>query len=397
MALPLTGINVVEMAQIYFGPGAAAYLADQGAEVIKVESPAGDQNRHRPVSPSLVPHGLSKPFLSLNRNKRAIALDARTGAGHEILRRLAVWADVFIHNLPPGSEQALGAGYETLAAANPRLIYASVSAYGRLGPDAHLPGMDLQLQARSGVLARRRTEAGAPIPLPVYFSDLSGCMALAYAVMLALWQRERTGRGQQIETSLLNTALAMQMESLVWVEHDDTPLPGEQPTAFYTSYQCADGEWLTVIAMQDHQWQALCRVLELDHLGGDPRFATLPARLEHSVELYQVLEAMFRSRPRAEWLERLRAARVPSAAVVERTQVPDDPQVAANAMLWEQDHPAAGTVRMVAPPFRLSASRDEPRLRRGAPLLGQHTDEILRELGYDPRQIGRLHEEGTVH
>jgi crotonobetainyl-CoA:carnitine CoA-transferase CaiB-like acyl-CoA transferase len=396
MSLPLEGINVVDMSQVFFGPGAAMYLAEQGAEVIKVEPLRGDSMRYRHTSPYLEARGFSKPFLSLNRNKRAIAVDVHTTEGQEIVHRVAKWADVFILNMRPGSEERVRMDYDTLNYLSPRLIYASISAFGREGPDASLPGYDIVLQSRSGILSTNRHPDGTPVPYAVMVSDMSGCIALSYAIMLALWEREKTGAGQRIDTSLLNQALAMQMQQLVWVEGDDSALPGARPTAMASTYRCEDDQWLTIVVVEDHQWKSLCRVLDLEHLAEDPALASYELRLQRAAELGELLSAVFETRPRGHWLEQLRGANVPSGAVVQREELARDPQAVANQMLLEQDHPVVGRVKMVALPFHLSGSRDETRLRRPAPSLGQHTDDILREMGYDAAAVSRLRQQGVV-
>ena len=396
MGLPLEGINVVEMAQVFFGPGAAMYLADQGAEVIKVEPLGGDSTRYRHTSPSLDQYALTRPFLSLNRNKRSIAVDALGAEGQEVMHRLLRWADVFILNVRPGSEDRMCLDYKTLHDLNPRLIYAGISAFGREGPEAKLPGYDIVLQARSGVLSTRRNPDGAPVPSVIMLSDMSGCMSLPYAIMLALWERERTGTGQRIEASLFNQALAMQLQQMVWVEGDSSPLPGMRPSATTAVYQCGDGQWLTIVVVENHQWEALCRALDLMHLAEDPGLASYELRHDRAGEVGEVLGAVFQTQSREYWLERLRPVGVPCAAVVEREEVADDPQAIANGMFVEQDHPVVGHVKMVAPPFHLSDSRDEGRLRRPAPMLGQHTDEVLRDIGYDAEAISGLRRKGVV-
>lgn len=396
MALPLAGINVVDMAQVFFGPGTAVYLADQGAEVIKVETLRGDAMRYRHTSPYLEQWGFSKPFLALNRNKRSVAVDIHYPEGQEIVHRLVEWADVFILNMRPGSEASFSLDQGTLIALNPRLIYASISAFGREGPEAHLPGYDIVLQSRSGILSTRRHPDGTPVPYPIMLSDMSGCMALSYAIMLALWEREKTGKGQGIDASLLNQALAMQMQQLVWVQGDSSSLPGARPNAMASCYQCADDLWLTIVVVEDHQWVSLCRVLELEHLTEESSLASYASRLDGAEDLGEILSAVFQTNPRAHWLEELRRAGVPCAPVVEREELADDPQTVANQMFLEQDHPVVGLVKTVAPPFHLSGTRDESRLRRPAPMLGQHTDEVLQEMGYDSDVVARLRQRGVV-
>ncbi|MDO8671787.1 MAG: CoA transferase [Dehalococcoidia bacterium] len=394
--LPLEGIKVVDMAQVFMGPGAALYLGDQGAEVIKVEPLAGDSTRWLHTTPYLVAHGFSKPFLALNRNKRSIALQARSEEGLDIVQRLVRWADVFILNLRPGTEGEMRLDYESLAAINPRLIYVTISAFGYEGPENSLPGYDIIIQSRSGMLSTRRDSDGTPVPSVIMVSDISGCMSLSYAIMVALWERERTGKGQRIDGSLLHSGLAMQMQQLVWVENDNTPLPGQRPTALATCYLCADDRWITIVLIEHHQFKSLCRVMELEHLADDPRFVTYEQRLDQATELHEILEAIFQTRSLEEWIMRLRAAGVPCSPVVERGDVPDDPQTIANRMLQVQDHPAVGKIKVVSPPFNLSNTRDENRLRRPAPGLGEHTVEVLRDLGYDEESISILQKKKLV-
>lgn len=283
--LPLAGIKVVDMAQVYMGPGAAMYLADQGADVIKVEPLVGDTVRRLHTTPYLKERSLSKPFLALNRNKRTIAVDVRAAEGQEIVHRLATWADVFILDFRQGTEGKVRLDYETLAALNSRLIYASITAFGREGPEASLPGYDTVLQARSGILSTRRNSDGTPIPSAVMIADMSGAMGLSYAIMLALWEREKAGQGQRVDISLFQASLAMQAQQMIWVENDTSPLPGQRPSALNSCYQCEDEQWINIVVAEDHQWRALCRVLELEHLADDPDFASYEQREQRAQEI----------------------------------------------------------------------------------------------------------------
>ncbi len=396
MALPLEGVKVVDMSQVFFGPGAAMFLGDQGADVIKVEPLGGDGMRYKYASPFLQKWGLGKCFLGLNRNKRSIAVDASTAAGREIVHRLVDRADVYIMNMRPGTEARLGMDYETLSRVNPRLVYASISGFGPEGPEARLPAYDIVIQARSGVMSTNKLPDGTPIPYVVMYADISGCTTLSYAIMVALWERQRTGKGQKIDASLLHQGLAMQMQQLVWVENDDSPMAGASPSAMSGSYRCSDGGHLAIVIQEERQYQALCKTLDLPDAAADPRFATFQSRIDNAADLGELIGGVLGTRPLDEWVPKLKQAGVPVEAVVSREQTPQDAQALANGMFWEQDHPYVGKVKMVTPPFSLSSHSFEERPCRPVPLLGEHTDEALAELGYDSEEIARLHESGAV-
>ncbi|MBI4308297.1 MAG: CoA transferase [Chloroflexi bacterium] len=386
MTLPLEGVRVLDLAQIFAGPGAAMYLGDQGADVVKIEPPGGDPCRNLHTSEYL--GNMSKPWLVLSRNKRSIVVDIRKPQGREIVHKLVRTADVFIHNFRLGVDKRLCLDYETLAGMNPRLIYLHVTGFGKEGPFALSPAYDLAVQARAGILGARRLPDGTPIGSPVMVSDLAGAILLAYGVVLAIVQRERTGRGVRVESSLLNVALSMQLYQLVKVKGDTSPLPGSLPNALYSPYKCADGEWLMFVCITDAQWRSLCRVTGLEHLAQDPAFETYMKRLRQTPELQPVLEAVMLTRPRAKWLKLLQEAEVPSSPIQSREEVFEDPQVKANEMIIERTHPVVGKVQFLNVPLEVDGTRGS--IRRPAPTLGQHTDEVLAEIGYSSAEVQRL-------
>ena len=273
------------------------FLGDQGADVIKVEPLGGDGMRYKYASPFLWGLGLGKCFLGLNRNKRSISVDASADKGREIVHRLVERADVYILNMRPGTEARLGLDYETLSRINPRLVYASISGFGHEGPEARLPAYDIVIQARSGVMSTNKLPDGTPIPYVVMYADISGCMTLSYAIMVALWERERTGKGQKIDASLLHQGLAMQMQQLVWVENDESPMAGASPSAMSGSYRCSDGGHLAIVIQEERQYHALCEVLDLPEAATDPRFGTFQSRIDNAADLGELIGGVFWNAP----------------------------------------------------------------------------------------------------
>ncbi len=380
----LEGIRVLDLASMWAAPSCAMYLADHGAEVIKVEPPRGDESRRIFTHTSL---GNESPsFLAVNRNKRGIVLDLTKPEGQEIARRLAKGSDVVIHNFRPRVSKRLGLRYEDLEPQNPRLIYVELSAYGRKGPFADRAGYDILFQALSGMLHRRLPD-GTPITSGVWAADCSTPIMLAYGVALALLARERTGRGQKVETSLLQMAIAMQFVDLVKPEVEPPGMRAPSTQATFAPYRCADGFWIIPVAISDKEWARLCQALELAHLIADPAFAT-PQTRAYNNDLFPILAGVFETKPREEWLRLLQAADVPCAPVVSRDEVFSQPQVIENEMITEVRHPTAGRTLMMGVPVRLSANPGS--IRRPSPLQGQHTADVLRELGYDDAAIAQL-------
>jgi crotonobetainyl-CoA:carnitine CoA-transferase CaiB-like acyl-CoA transferase len=396
MTSPLEGIKVVEVAQAYSGPFAAMLLADYGAGVIKLEPPKGDLWRAMAETP---PHSrqaaarMGASFVMMNRNKRSIVLDLALQKARPVFHKLIEASDVLIENLRPGQMEKLGFGYESLKAVNPRLIYASVSAYGHEGAEAASRGFDQLAQARAGILAARSHADGTPVAPSVFLADLGCAAMLAYGVLLGVLEREKSGLGQKVEGSLLGTAIAFNPSPLVRVCAD--PQTVQRPAnALVCAYRCADERYVILSAPVPHYWRSICQALGLTELAEDPAFAAPAARLDHAERLHGILEKAFLGKPAREWVDIFERAGVPCGLVQEPHEVFDDPMVRANRLMIEHEHPALGPVRMPGLPFRLSRTAGEVRL--GAPLLGEHTRAVLDELGYDEAAIGELERSGVV-
>jgi crotonobetainyl-CoA:carnitine CoA-transferase CaiB-like acyl-CoA transferase len=376
----LDGLRVLDLTQVMAGPFCTMLLADLGADVIKIENPqTGDQTRRSWGYPV---HGEdSRAFLALNRNKRSVCLDLKNPDDLAAFHRLAETADIVVENFRPGVTKRLGVDYETLAAINPRLIYASVSGFGQTGPYADRPGYDLIAQAMSGVMSITGTPGGEPVKSGLPVGDLGAGLFCALGIVSAVHARTRTGEGQYIETSLFEAALAMS----VW-ESTEYWATGQVPQALgsanrmsapYQALRTKDG-YVTVGANNERLWQRLCKALEVTELEKDPRFVTNTDRMNHRDELAAEWEVRLVAATTDEWVTRLLDAGVPAGPIQDYRQVLDeDPHVRARGMVQEVDHPVEGRVRVLGTPIRLS--RTPPRIRRHPPLLGEHTEEVLGE------------------
>ncbi len=381
----LEGLRVIDLSFGIAGPATAMYLADQGADVIRIDPPAPSASA---ADPSTDPSG----FIAQDRNKRSLALDLRKPEGYAVFRRLAERSDVLIANMRLAPAKKLSVDYETVRRLNPRLVYGRISAFGPNGPYAERGGYDRLTQGLSGAMYRR-WEDGTPVSTGVFLSDPSIPMLMGYGIMLALWQREKTGEGQLVETSLLQAAIAMQLTNLVKMESSDR-LFGDYNFPSYGIYRCEDGAYINVTALQHHQFERLCRLMELDHLLEDPRMSDPEKRPAYRREIHPIIDAMFATKPAAAWLAQLNEADVPAAPILDRDQVFSEPQMLANRMFVEVDHPKAGKVQTIAPPFRLSEVEEVH--HRPPPLLGQHTREVLEELRYGPEEIADLEAKSIV-
>lgn len=375
------GVKVLDLTSYIAGSFAATWLADLGADVVKIESPTGD------------PFRVTRGFLAWNRNKRSIVLDLKHPDGLAAFYRMVRQADVVMENYRPGVADRLGVGYEKLRELNPRLIYCSVSGYGQTGPYAQKPAFDPLLQAIGGVMAGQGGPGNPPVFLRIAVSDYYAAALAAYGLAAALYVRERTGLGQRVETSLLNAVIAIQAWPFVRLEDDPEPFRPGSGLVPYQLFQTADG-WIFIACGNDGFWRNLCRALDIEAFAEDPRFATQPARYRNREELLGILQEILLTRTTAEWLEVLEAHDVPAAPVRTIEALFDDPQVKHNEMVVELRHPKLGRIRQMGIPVRLSVTPG--RLVRPAPILGQHTEEVLREYGFSPEEVAELKAKGVT-
>lgn len=392
--LPLAGIRVVDLTQVQLGPCATQVLGDFGAEIIKVERPgAGDLSRS--TDPFITePGGQSAYFMALNRNKRSLAIDLGRSEGREVVLELVRKADVLVHNFRPGVVERIGLNYSSLQEINPRLIYASGSGFGSEGPLVHKAGQDLLAQSVSGLASRNRSPDGAPQLFPTALGDFAAGMILAQGVLLALFHRERTGRGQSLNVCLLDTLLTMQQQeatqwmlrrrSVNWITQNLIDI-------FCTK----DGAVTLVGVFRPNPLQLVCEALDIDDLSERAEYATLASQMEHRPRLWQELSAGFGRYTTAECLERLDRADILCAPVLTLDEALKQPQVEANELLVSFDHPVHGTVRTTGNPLRMSGV--ERISVKPAPTLGQHSEEVLRELGFDTARIAGLRQTAIIN
>lgn len=391
----LEGLLVIDVSRVLAGPYCGQLLADLGATVIKVESPAGDENRTWvPITRT----GDSSNYASVNRGKRSLTLNLKNARARELLLRLAEQADVLLHNYLPATAGRLGLAYETLRARNPRLVYCSITGYGEEGPLRDKPGYDLMVQAFSGVMSATGVEGGPPIRAGVSFIDMATGLSAFGAVVSALFARERGGQGCRVRASLLETAVAMLgYHAVAWLHLGVLPTrqgSGSWHLVPYQAFMAADGHVL-VGAPNDKAWRRLCRVLELEALPDDPRFRDNAARVAHRDALIPQLEDRIGTQPVAHWVERLEAAGVAVSPLHTIDQVLGHPQVRANGMVVETATDAGAPVPLVGMPFTLDAVKHAA--PSAPPPLGAHTDAILKEfLACSDAEIAELRRAGAL-
>lgn len=393
---PLDGIRVLDFTRHQQGPYATSLLADLGADVIKIEPRLdGEWGRQTERDES----GFSAYFETYNRGKRSMTLDIRTPAGREVVERLVERVDVVVENFRPGYMDSVGLGYEALRGRNPGLIYAAASAFGAEGPMARRPGYDHIAQAVSGLMIEQGGGPGhEPLPALPGAADQVSAMLFALGIVSAVVARERTGKGQQVRVSLLGSMVALQGRQVTRFLHT-----GKQGRArwrrspLYSHYRAADG-WVAIAAQDTKRWTRICRAFERPELEQDPRFAGPWDRHHNAEELETALEAIFAERTVAEWLERLIAEDVPCAPVNDYRALVDEPDLAAqleaNGYLTTVDHPNLGRLHMNGLPIYLSETPAGP--VRAAPELGNHTEDVLLDLGYTWEQMEQLRRDEVI-
>ncbi len=393
--LPLAGMKVVDLSQFLAGPYCSMFLADFGAEVVKVEMP-GVGDGYRSAGPPFK-NGVSACFLSVNRNKKSVTIDLKKPRGREMLLKLLADADVLLENFRPGTMEKLGLDYDVVSEVNPAIIYCSISAYGQTGPSALKGGFDLILQGVGGIMGITGQEDGPPVKAGVSVTDVGAGLLGAFAILTAYAYRQRTGLGQHIDTSLLECAVSWHsfMASAYF-------MTGQVPTRLgsahsvavpYQAFKTKDG-YINVAAATQALWETLCRVLNAEHLLGDTRFVTGEDRLKNRAELVAIIEEFFAADVSEAWLSRLDEAGLPCGPIYRFDQLFEDPQVLHREMVVEMEHPQAGRIKTLAVPIKLS--RTPGSIRTAPPLLGEHTREVLLSLGYSDDDIEALRNDKVI-
>ncbi len=395
MAGALEGIRVLELGRVLAAPFCGQMLGDLGAEVIKIEVP-GTGDESRAYGPPFI-NGESFYYLSLNRNKDSVTLNLKHERARDILRSLVERSDVFVHNSMPGPMERLGFSYPEVRAINPRIVYGAISGFGQSGPERDRPALDMMAQALSGLMYLSGAAESPPVRSGAAVSDVTAGMFAAYAIVAALYHRERTGEGQMVDTSLIEASIALltyQASRYFVTGENPARLGNAHPSIVpYDSYQTADG-WVTVAIMNQPMWERFCTALGLDELPADPRFASNADRVRNRADLNPVLFARLGGLATADVVSRLNAASVPCAEVRDLRAVFADRQVEHLGVRQTVRHPVTGEIHVTAAPYHLSAT--PPAVRLAPPRLGEHTEKWLREVGIADEEMARLRQEGAI-
>jgi len=393
---PLQGLKVIDLSHIMAGPACSMLLADMGADVIKVEKMPGGDDARRMVPPTVA--GESAAFLIMNRNKRGIALNLKTESGREALSRLLKDADVLIENYRLGTMEKMGFGYDSLHALNPKLIYCSISGFGRTGPYADRGGFDLVAQGMSGLMSiTGEGKGGPPMKAGAPLTDITAGILACVGILAALHARASSGQGQKVDTSLFEAGIThTYWHSAICLATGQAPGPmgsAHPLNAPYQAFPTSDG-WITVGAANQENWLRLLEALEAPELRDDPRFLNNAERMRNLSALTSTLSPLFQHRTLADWLSRLEKCGVPAGPVLDIAQMHEDPQALAREMIVETDHPVAGKVKSIGLPIKFS---DTPgSVRSAAPVFGQHTREVLLEVGFSDSEIDQMAANGAV-
>ncbi len=392
---PLAGVKVLDLSRILTGPYCTMALADFGAEVIKIERPgAGDDTRH--WGPPFI-DGESAYYLSINRNKQSVTVNIATDEGREIIHKLARDADVVVENFRPGTAERLGVGYEQLRQINPRIIYCSISGFGQTGPYRDRPGYDALAQAMSGMMSITGDPDGPPTKHGMSIADIGAGMWALFAISSALFHREKTGQGQAIDVALMDAQIS-------WLTYaaGNYFASGQPPARFgsahpsivpYQPFETSDG-YIMIAVGNDRLWQQFCEAAGHPELIDKPGYATGAERVTNREEVIATVAEIMRQHSTDDWMQRLETAGVPAGPISTIDEVMTNPHVHAREMVIDLEHPTLGTIKNVGNPAKLSET--PARYTSAPPLLGQHTDQILKTLGYTPDQITTLRTQGII-
>ena len=377
MPMSLEHLKVLDLTIHLSGPYCAMVLADHGADVVKIKRPEGGDDMRR--TPPFV-QGESAPFMLWNWNKRSVTLDLKSTGGLATFKSMAPIADVVIESFKPGTAERIGIGYEHLSALNPRLVYCSISGFGQTGPYASRRGFDLIASGMSGLMSINGPADGPPFRIPIPSTDLGAGLNGAIGILAALAVRERTGLGQHVDTSLFESGLSLGVYEAAGVfatgEVPERLGQGHRGSAPYQLFPTADG-YINIGCANDRFWELTCDVLGCPHLAEDPRFPSKPDRVRNIAALVEALTPYFQRETTAHWCARLEAVGVPAGPVMNHVEALSDAHGLARDMVQEVEHPAAGRMRTLGIPVKLS--RTEGAIRRPAPMLGEHTDEVIAE------------------
>jgi CoA:oxalate CoA-transferase len=393
---PLSGIVVLDLTRVLAGPYCTMLLQDLGARVIKIEMPeTGDDSRT--FGPFL--KDVSLYFASINRGKESLSLNLKAPEGKAILRELVAKADILVENYRPGTMEKLELGYEHLAEINPRLIYAAASGFGHTGPDSKKPAYDILAQARGGVMSITGWPDGEPTRVGLSFGDLAASLFTAVGINAALYDRERTGKGQKIDVAMLDCQVALLENALVRYQvdgHSPRPLGHRHPTIAPFQAVRASDTYMVIAVGNDLLWRKFCAAVGQPDLLDDARFMTNPDRCRHIEELGALLNEIFRHKPGDEWLAILNAAQIPCAPINDVERLMQDPQIVAREMIVDLQDPHLGTIKVAGNPIKMSHIT-ETGTRGAVPAVGEHSDDILAEyLGYSEAQVAELRAQKIV-
>lgn len=396
MAKLLDGVTVLDLSRVLAGPYCSMMLGDFGADVIKIEHPRrGDDSRQwKPPEAG----GEGAYYLSVNRNKRSLTLDLQQAAGKDVLRKLVAKSDILIENFKHGGMAGMGLGYEALSEINPRLVYCSITGYGEGSPYQDRAGYDFVIQAQSGIMSITGEPEGEPQKVGVAIVDVTTGMNACSAILAALHERNRSGLGQYVELSLLDSSLSwlINVASSYLVDGKEPLRYGNAHATVvpYQAFRAKDGYFVLAVG-NDTQFRTMARLIGCDDLGGDPRFATNPARIANREALLAVLEPVFASEEAEHWIRLFAGAGIPAGPINTVPRILSDPHIAARGMIVEIPHPTAGSVKLVGPAYQFR--RTKATIDRHPPLLGEHTDEVLREkLGLTAGEISLLRSAGAI-